>query len=322
MIPTSNAELADPRVAVIVPSYNTSKYIAETLESIFAQTYKNYEVVVVNDGSPDTPQLEQVLEPYTGRIRYLTRPNGGLSAARNTGIKATEAPLVALLDSDDIWEPDYLQRQVSFLRENPGIDLVYGDAVFFGSEHAGRRFMELNGSTGEMNFLSFINRQCNVMVSVLARRECLVEAGLFDEALRRCEDFDMWGRFIKAGFRIGYHRHVLMRYRRHSSSLSADSVAMMQSIIYVYNKFRAELPLTAEERQALDEQVKRCEAEKLFYEGKGAFLDRNFPAASQNLLSAHRMLGSRRLWVIAQLLQVCPRLLHRLYLMRYPESVR
>lgn len=313
----SNEELTGPRVAIIIPSYNTAKYIAETLDSVFAQTYKNYEAVVVNDGSPDTAELETVLTPYRDRIQYLTRPNGGLAAARNTGIRGTDAELIALLDSDDIWEPDYLENQVSFLLANPQFDLVYGDAMFFGSELSGKRFMELNDSHGQVTFRSLISRECNVMVSVLARRKCLVAANLFDERLRRCEDFDMWGRFLKAGFQIGYHRKVLMRYRRHSSSLSADAVGMMQSLIQVYEKFRAELPLTNEEGETLERHLQKAEAEKLFYQGKSAFLEGDFAAASQNLLTAHQTVANWRLWVIAQLIQICPRLLQRLYVSRH-----
>jgi glycosyltransferase involved in cell wall biosynthesis len=313
--------LAAPRVAVIIPSYNTAKYIAETLDSVFAQTYKNYEPIVVNDGSPDTPELEKVLAPYMSRIRYLTRPNGGLAAARNTGIRSADTELIALLDSDDIWEPDYLENQVSFLLANPQFDLVYGDATFFGSELSGRRFMELNDSNGQVTFRSLICRECNVMVSVLVRRECLVEANLFDEKLRRCEDFDMWGRFLKAGFKIGYHRKVLMKYRRHSSSLSADAVGMMQSLIQVFEKFRAELQLTSEETETLERQLQHAEAEKLFYQGKSAFLTGDFATASRNLLSAHGIVANRRLWVIAQLIQICPRLLQRLYVSRYPATL-
>jgi len=95
-----------PRVSVIVPAYNTAPFIAETLDSVFAQSMADFEVIVVNDGSPDTPALEQALLPYRARIRYIVQSNGGLSAARNTAIRASGSELVAFLDSDDVWEPD------------------------------------------------------------------------------------------------------------------------------------------------------------------------------------------------------------------------
>jgi len=82
-----------PLVSVIVPAYNTAPFIAETLDSVFAQSMTDYEVIVVNDGSPDTPALEQALLPYRDRIRYIVQPNGGLSAARNTAIRASRSEL-------------------------------------------------------------------------------------------------------------------------------------------------------------------------------------------------------------------------------------
>src|SRR5689334_15389457 len=117
-----------PRVSVIVPAYNTPPFIAETLDSVFAQSLTDSEVLVVNDGSPDTPALEQALQPYRDRIQYIVQSNGGLSAARNTAIRASRAELIALLDSDDVWEPDYLRDQVRELDER-GLTVVYADAT-------------------------------------------------------------------------------------------------------------------------------------------------------------------------------------------------
>jgi len=100
--------LKTPRVSVIIPCYNTAQFVAETLDSVFSQTYSDYEVVVVNDGSPDTPDLERVLGPYLSRIVYVKSDNCGLAGARNNGIRASKGELIALLDSDDAWEPRYL----------------------------------------------------------------------------------------------------------------------------------------------------------------------------------------------------------------------
>jgi glycosyltransferase involved in cell wall biosynthesis len=97
-------------VSVIIPAYNAAPYIKDALDSVFAQTYPHYQVIVVNDGSPDTPALEQVLQPYIHHVTYITQENRGLAGARNTGIRATNGSLVALLDADDIWKPDYLEE--------------------------------------------------------------------------------------------------------------------------------------------------------------------------------------------------------------------
>ena len=138
-----------PRVSVIVPAYNTAPFIAETLDSVFAQSMTDFEVIVVNDGSPDTPALEQALLPYRDRIRYRVQANGGLSAARNTAIRASRSELIALLDSDDVWEPDYLRHQVQQL-DDRSLTVVYPDATLFGeTRRAGSRFMDVHTSSGQ-----------------------------------------------------------------------------------------------------------------------------------------------------------------------------
>ena len=109
-------ESATPRVSVIMPAYNVAAYIGETLESVFAQTYSDYEIIVVNDGSPDTPELERVLAPYSERIVYVTQENRGLSGARNTALKVARGEFIALLDSDDVWEPMQTRRLTFCIR--------------------------------------------------------------------------------------------------------------------------------------------------------------------------------------------------------------
>jgi len=237
------------RVSVIIPSYNTAEYIAETLDSVFAQTYQDYEVIVVNDGSPDTPELEKVLATYMRRINYIVTENRGLAGARNTAIRASSGEFIALLDSDDIWEPEYLAVQVSKLDNDQSADIVYPNALIFGDgTGAGKLFMDLSPSIGDVTFSSLVSETCCVMVSVLARRSAIERAGLFDGRLRRCEDFDMWLRCIKNGSRIIYHREPLVRYRRRGQSLSHNAVAMLEAAAHVLGKMEQMFALTPEEQ--------------------------------------------------------------------------
>jgi len=117
-------------VSIVIPAYNVAQYISETLESVFAQTFTDYEVIVVNDGSPDTEDFEQAIEPYLSRIRYLKQENRGASVARNTGLQAARGEFIAFLDADDLWLPPYLDQQMKFIRER-GCDLACADAEFF-----------------------------------------------------------------------------------------------------------------------------------------------------------------------------------------------
>src|SRR5262249_43809454 len=94
---------AAPAVSVIIPAYGVTPYIAEALDSVLAQTYTDFELIVVNDGCPDTAALEAVLRPYLDHIVYVKKENGGVSSARNAGIRVARAPLIALLDGDDAW---------------------------------------------------------------------------------------------------------------------------------------------------------------------------------------------------------------------------
>ena len=182
------ASSESPAVSVIVPAYNTAGYIAECLESVFAQTYRDFEVIVVNDESPDTPALERALEPFRSRIVYLTQKSVGFRA-RNTAIRASRGRYIALLDSDDAWNPDFLEVQVAALERDPTLDAIYPDAMLFGDHpHAGRTFMEICPSNGPVTFASLVTQRCNVLVSLLMRREAMFRVGLFDESLRSVED--------------------------------------------------------------------------------------------------------------------------------------
>src|ERR1700737_3017188 len=107
-----------PKVSVIMPSYNTPTLIAECPGSVFAQDYKDLEVIVINDGSPDTAELERVLEPYRDRIVYLKQENRRACGARNNGINHARGEYVAFLDSDDSWMPTYLRTQMGHLEKN------------------------------------------------------------------------------------------------------------------------------------------------------------------------------------------------------------
>ncbi len=294
-------------VSVIIPAYNAAAYIKETLDSVFAQTYTNYEVIVVNDGSPDTRELESVLLPYRSRVTYITQENGGLSAARNTGLRAANGTYVSILDADDLWLPDYLEVQLSYLRDHPQCELVYCNALFFGdSSYSGKKYMDEFPSVGEPTAAAIISRHCHVFVSVLARRNPLLAVS-FDEQLRSCEDFDCWIRFTANGYKIGYHRNVLVLYRKHRASLSANSQAMAKYNIQVLTKSLALWTENSEEarllRHARDERIAALEN----ILGREALLERHFEEAQDHFQAANRYYQSYKLTVVITFLKVLPR---------------
>lgn len=306
-----------PAVSVIMPAYRCAAYIGAALDSVFAQTFTDYEVIVVNDGSPDTPELERVLAPYRERIVYLQQENRGVSAARNAAIRVARAPLVAMLDPDDLWEPDYLAVQVEAMRRDPTLELLYPNALLFGDGPlAGKIYMEVNPSDGEVTFERLLKQECTIVNYVIARRDTIMRVGGFDESLRRSEDFDLWLRILKGGGRIAYHRRVLARYRRHAGSLSSDPVLMLEDLLRVLDKAGRTLDLDEAERELLQRERARFHASLRFHEGKRAFLDGDARAALAGLTEANRYFKSRKTALAVRLLAVAPKLLLRLYALR------
>src|SRR5690242_14639272 len=124
----SRRQVSNPIVSVVIPAYRAAPYISETLASVFGQTLPDFEILLVNDGSPDTDDLERAIEPYRDRIVYIEQENRGPGAARNTAISRAQGEFLAFLDSDDVWLPHYLAEQIGALRSDAGLDFIYADA--------------------------------------------------------------------------------------------------------------------------------------------------------------------------------------------------
>jgi glycosyltransferase involved in cell wall biosynthesis len=295
-------------VSVIIPAYNAAPFIKETLDSVFAQTYPSFQVIVVNDGSPDTVKLEEVLLPYRNRIVYIEQENRGLSGARNTGLRAATGSFVALLDADDIWTPDYLYEQTKFLREHPEFDIVYCNARFFGeSIYDGKAYMDVCPSDGEATAAAIISRRCHVFGLVTARAEVLKRFG-FDESLRSCEDYDCWLRLTAAGHKIGYHRKILVGYRKHNASLSANPEGMTQYKLQVLTQSLALWPENSEEVQLLIRAKAQKIAESEIVKGKLALQSQDIPSAIAHLHAANSYYKSTKISTIISLLDIAPTL--------------
>jgi glycosyltransferase involved in cell wall biosynthesis len=297
---------------VIVPCYNTAPYVAETLASIFAQTYLDFEVVVVNDGSPDTEELERAVAPWMEKVVYLKTENQGLAGARNNGIRASRGEFLALLDSDDCWEPTFLEVLVHELDTQPSLDIVYPRVVSL--ERPEEPSRPTNTTCAEITFASLIEEKSCVAVSVLARRVAFERVGLFDSNLRRSEDFDMWLRCVKSGSRIAFCDKAAFRYRRRPDSLSANHAKMCAAACQVLEKMRTAVQMTDEERQILENAVRRFKGRQLFFEGKDAFVTGDYVTAIDAFKRADAFLNSRRLRLICVLLVVMPETSRTFYL--------
>src|ERR1700690_852759 len=184
---------ATPRVSVIIPCYNTAQLVAQCLDSVFAQTFRDFEAIVVNDGSPDTSELETVLEPYLSRIVYIKQSSKGRAGARNTGIANTHGEFVAFLESADSWMPPHLEIQIQQFENDPSLDLAYANAMLTGDPRRQVDYQTRCPSNGPATFETLAVERCQIPTStVVARKAAIVKAGGFDESLPRCDDFDMW----------------------------------------------------------------------------------------------------------------------------------
>jgi glycosyltransferase involved in cell wall biosynthesis len=306
-------------VSVIVPAYNAAPFIAQTIESVLGQAFRDFEVIVVNDGSPDTADLVRELQPYHSRIVYLTQPNTGPSGARNHGIREARGKYIAFLDSDDVWMPEYLAKQMEMLAADPSIDLLYSNGVIIGDvPYAGRDLMSMAPSHGEITFERVVSAECTVLTScVVVRRQAVIEAGMFDERFRRSEDFHLWSRLSFRGARIRFHRGVLVQHRRRKGSLSDNQRAMWEGAIEVLKDLDATLPLSPSQKKLVEEHMARCHAYIALDEGKRMFLAGQYDAAVAAL-------GRSRMWqpgrwpkarlALLQLgVRLAPRLMRRTY---------
>lgn len=310
---------ATPAVSIVIAAYNAAPFIGDTLASVFAQTFKDFELIIVNDGSPDTHEFEAALAPYLKRVVYLKQENRGASGARNRALREARAPLVAFLDADDQWLPTHLEEQTAFLKEND-YDLVYADAKIFGEPpFAGRNFTDTAPSEGEVNFESLISGRCNVITSgVVARKQLVIEAGLFDESLRNAEDFDLWIRMVRAGARAAYQRKVLLRYRHHSGSLSGDAANRVARELVVLEKIET-YDLTPEERAEVLKAKEKVRANIALLSGKQHLARGRFAEAREAFERANASHKSWKLRAVVIALRVAPRLVLWFAKRRLPE---
>jgi glycosyltransferase involved in cell wall biosynthesis len=206
-----------PMVSVIVPTYNREKYIKQAIDSILQQTFTDFELIVVDDGSTDqTAELVQQIPD--DRIRYVYRENGGTSEAVNTGISHIRGEYFTKLDSDDLWEDTLLEDLVSSLESNPQVGAVYARAQYI--DEAGNKLDRFRGwpmAFPENPFKSFLFYDTSVTITTLIRRSAMDEVGIFDGSNICSEDWDYIIRVAKIT-KVIYLDKVLGYVRSHSSN--------------------------------------------------------------------------------------------------------
>ncbi|MFX0134040.1 MAG: glycosyltransferase family 2 protein [Candidatus Hodarchaeota archaeon] len=234
-------------VSVIIPTYNHAKYVCRAIDSVLEQTYTNFEIIIVDDGSTDNTR--DVLEPYMNKIKYIYQENKGLAASRNTGIRASKGQYLQFLDADDIILPKGLDIQVKILETHPDVDVVAGR--YRTVDTAGRFLSNQRRFPNKIiTFKDLVVTNRFAVNALLLRRKCFTSAGFFDEHLKSCEDWDMWLRIAAQNHRFLCHNHVLVQCYRYPSTMVQNVSRMCDMRLAVLNKVFA-YPDLDEEIKAL-----------------------------------------------------------------------
>lgn len=215
------------KISIIIPTYNAERYITEAIDSVLSQTYKNIEIIVVDDGSTDN--TENVLKIYIdqNKITYLKKENGGPASARNLGIRFATGDYTALLDADDTWRNDKLAKQIDFLIRN-SLDLVFTDRFFIGAENMKDWVSDYKHSTVHLIRENYITTS-----SVLIKTEILKQHPFGeDKRLFAVEDFDLWLKLAFKKYKFVYLPEKLTGYRIHPNQIS--SAKNISNLIHLY----------------------------------------------------------------------------------------
>jgi glycosyltransferase involved in cell wall biosynthesis len=241
-----------PTVSVIIPTYNRVTLLVEALDSVFSQTRPPDETIVIDDGSTD--DTEQVIRSRFGtRVRYMRQDNAGQSSARNNGIQAAIGELVAFLDSDDLWVPDRLERQLAALVAHPDLDFIFGlESKFTVSRRFEPHQIDEADYFGCLNSVECVIEDPLAVLlkenfflptsSVLFRKSCVATVGLMDRAVEPVEDYDYWIRFALHGFRFGFINAILCRRRLHEGNLINQKIVTKTAVVKVLARYADRSP--------------------------------------------------------------------------------
>lgn len=247
----NNSRLYQPLVSVIIPSYNQANFVKSAIESVLNQSYRQIEIIVVNDGSTDNT-LDVIKKITTKeKISIVTTRNRGLAAARNTGLEQAAGNFVAFLDSDDLYLPHKLSLHIDFLLSHPDIDISYSETRYFNNKpedafSIGKR-PQIEGDP----FSKLIRGNFIPSNAFVVKTDMIRKIGGYDPSLRAHEDWDMLLRLSLSGAQFGYINAVTNLVRIHASNMTKQRRRMVESEIIVINKVW-QMKLSKSQRKELD----------------------------------------------------------------------
>lgn len=225
------------KVSVIIPAYNAERFVKAAIDSVLAQTFQDFEILVVDDGSTD--ETKNILAQYGDKIRYLYKDNGGVSKARNYGIERAEGKYVAFLDADDVWLPEKLEKQFALLESNPSYGLCYSATERVDENLAHKKYIEANEYEDYCEALLLnLNIVAGSCSSAMVKREVLLQTSGFDAQFSTCADWEFWLRLSLLTKFVPLPEY-LVKYREVTGSMSSNPYVSKKDTLGVLYKFFA-----------------------------------------------------------------------------------
>lgn len=232
--------MSNPEVSVIIPTRNRAQYLPLAVQSVLDQTFKNFEIVVVDDASIDNTK-ETVSNFSDERVHCVYRSTqGGPSAARNSGIRRSQGETLAFLDDDDLWRPSKLEKQLTFLRANPHLSVVSSGVWTVDVNSAVTRYFIPPFDDGSIYPEILRGNFVGNPSMVILRKKCFEKVGMFEESLPAHEDFDMWIRLAKH-YQFGCVREYLTIYQPHKEGITANFALNLTAKKMLFHKYSSEL---------------------------------------------------------------------------------
>jgi glycosyltransferase involved in cell wall biosynthesis len=306
----------NPTLSIITPAYNVELYLSGCIKSVLNQTYRDFEHLIVDDGSRDG--TARVLAQYAasdGRVRGFRGPNRGVSHARNVAMQHARGRYFAFLDADDEWQPEFARELTRVLESHPEMAVVSGNAFNWGGGALdGLPVRPWPAEPQEIRLIDMIDREDAVFVMSVVRRDVYEAIGGFNEALHRSEDYEWWMRAAAAGFRFLSWPKPLAHYRRRHDSATADESAMFESIMQVLRNARAfRHRARPDELGAIDRQLERLHAAHVLSLGKAALIRRDFVEAESRFWELYCLGRGCSFALMSLAVRLAPQLVLRAY---------
>lgn len=220
-------------VSVVIPTYNSAHYLAAAMDSVIAQTFRDFEVLVIDDGSDD--ETEMVMRRYGAPVRFFRQRNSGVAVARNRGIEESRGRYVAFLDADDTWLPEKLEQQLKSLKKAPGAEACYSARILVDDALRPLKLLRSERRGGTLEDLLCLGNVVGSPTAVVASRGLLRETGGFDPEMSQCADWDMWVRLAALTEFVNVNE-PLATYRQHGANMSLNVPLLERDSLRVLEK--------------------------------------------------------------------------------------